>query len=328
MLHDLLAIICYLAVHTTVTGAYFPACDPGKYICAGSCPALPDGIQLSEGKAAICLRDTESDACVCWLRNPSKQLNTVFQCTAIVNGTESQVLCQAPNYCFHPHPEPTCLIVTPCPCLEHNTGSASSYFGSWRPVKALILTGIKTEEQDDSPVEKVTGDIREFSLKHLLFLVAFVIAPLFCWCLLNFFHEGKCRKKSPQPPPEAQPIPTARGSTVDNMNNEDGDHQQTPSCPLSISSRSASVTSQRVIPPDGAPTAPEEVAVVVCAAAEPQNVVKWESPPSYFDTPDSRGPVDYGPPPSYEDAVLGPNANGPHLWQTVYVVPSGPQDHV
>ncbi|GFU20467.1 uncharacterized protein NPIL_683351 [Nephila pilipes] len=312
MLREILLVVfcCYGA---TVVKAI--ECDPSRYICAGECPPLPEGVEPPTTEA-ICSKDPDSETCICWLHNPSSQLHTLFQCEARINGSVSKIACIPPSHCFLPDPNLACLIVLRCNCLLFETKYESQKYHSWKRVKAIVHT---MRKQD--PKKKIQGDVREFSLKHLLFLLGFVIAPLLCWCLLNFFHEGKCRKKPPPQPPEAQPIPTARTSTIDNMNNEDGDCQNTDNVsgdPVSSRSRPTSVQSQTFS--IQLPSAPEDVEAVLQTETQQQTLLKCESPPPYCESADRNFQVDYGPPPTYEDAVRGTDTNVQQLWQTVFIV--------
>ncbi|PRD34961.1 UNVERIFIED_CONTAM: hypothetical protein NCL1_13004 [Trichonephila clavipes] len=145
----------------------------------------------------------------------------------------------------------------------------------------------------------------------------------------NFFHEGKCRKKPPPQPPEAQPIPTARTSTIDNMNNEDGESpniENISADPVSLRSRPTSVQSQTLSIP--LPSAPEDVEVVLQTETQQQTLLKCESPPPYCESADRNFQVDYGPPPTYEDAVRGTDINVQQLWQTVFIVDPAARENV
>ncbi|GBO27563.1 hypothetical protein AVEN_232190-1, partial [Araneus ventricosus] len=99
----------------------------------------------------------------------------------------------------------------------------------------------------------------------------------------NFFHEGKCRKKPPQPP-EAQPIPTSRTTTIDNMDNDERESpgDDAPAVPAVIcSSPTDSQTFSRPLP-----TAPEDLEAVLQAETPQQTLMKCESPPPYCESAD------------------------------------------
>ncbi|GIX81450.1 uncharacterized protein CEXT_456291 [Caerostris extrusa] len=302
-------------------------CDPSRFICSGECPPLPEGVDPPTTEA-ICSKDPESDTCICWLHNPSSQLHSFFQCEARINGSDSKFACVPPKHCFSPDPNPVCLIVLRCQCLLFEPKYQSQKPKAWQRVKAIVHTMRKNEAKssDGHLKKKIQGDVREFSLKHLLFLLGFVVAPLLCWCILNFFHEGKCRKKPPPQPPEAQPMPTSRLSTVDNMNNEEGEGSS--GCggeEVPATSRCNSVQVQEV--PFDLPTAPEDLEAVLQAETRQQMVLKCESPPPYCESSDRNFQVDYGPPPSYEDAVRGEDADIQQLWQAVIIVDSGVREN-
>ncbi|XP_042905230.1 uncharacterized protein [Parasteatoda tepidariorum] len=302
-------------------------CERSKYLCSGACPPLPQGIQLKS--ESICLRDTDTDACVCWLNNPSSQLQSVFRCEAKINGSAAHVICNAHEDCFNPDPDrPVCMIILQCNCLD-------IWFPNeilddrWKRVRAIIHTKeiYNSHNADGSSVEKVQEEVREFRLKHLLFLLGFVIAPLLCWCLLNFFHEGKCRKKAPNRP-EAQPIPTSRCSTIDNMNNND-DSCGERSCedvvvvPLSPPARSSFIRCSQSVP-SLLSSAPEDLEnSLENTTAQQQTLLKFESPPPYTETMERTYIADLGPPPAYEDAIRGTDINIQQLWQTVFILEPG-----
>ncbi|XP_035212913.1 uncharacterized protein LOC118186855 [Stegodyphus dumicola] len=182
MLYVFLAVLCCSATLKTVSAVKL--CEPSNYICAGRCPPVPRGLQLQS--QAICLKDTQG-ACVCFLRNPSSHIDSFFQCEVEKNGYRTQILCQAPEHCFLPGPEPGCLIIPNCSCSLYSQRAPDLKFEHWSVLKeAIVHTAIRSKEKDSegNHKEKVQGDVREFSLKHLLFLLGFVVAPLICWCFL------------------------------------------------------------------------------------------------------------------------------------------------
>ncbi|CAL1300956.1 unnamed protein product [Larinioides sclopetarius] len=312
----LLVVFCATAVTAL-------ECDPSRYICSGKCPPLPDGLEPPTSEA-ICSQDPDSDTCICWMSNPSSQLNSLFQCEARVNGSVSKLTCIPPSHCFRPNPNLVCMIVLHCPCLLHEPKHQKSH--SWKRVKAVVHTMRKHDPKgrDGHSVEKIQGDVREFSLKHLIFLLGFVIAPLLCWCLLNFFHEGKCRKKPPQPP-EAQPIPTSRTTTIDNIDNDERESpgDDSPAVPVVICS---SPTDPRPLSRP-LPTAPEDLEAVLQAETQQPALMKCESPPPYCESADRNYQVDYGPPPAYDEAIRGTDVNVQQLWQSVFIVDPGAREN-
>ncbi|GBN56746.1 hypothetical protein AVEN_273582-1 [Araneus ventricosus] len=140
----------------------------------------------------------------------------------------------------------------------------------------------------------------------------------------NFFHEGKCRKKPPQPP-EAQPIPTSRTTTIDNMDNDERESpgDDAPAVPAVIcSSPTDSQTFSRPLP-----TAPEDLEAVLQAETPQQTLMKCESPPPYCESADRNYQVDYGPPPAYDEAIRGTDINVQQLWQAVFIVDPGTREN-
>ncbi|KAF8763357.1 hypothetical protein HNY73_021546 [Argiope bruennichi] len=225
----LLVAFCFGA--TAVTAL---ECDPSRYICSGKCPPLPEGLDPPTSEA-ICSKDPDTDTCICWISNPSSQLNSLFQCEARINGSVSKITCIPPNHCFRPDPNPVCMIVLHCQCLLHEPRHQKSH--AWSRVKAVVHTMRKHDpkSRDGHSVEKIQGDVREFSLKHLIFLLGFVIAPLLCWCLLNFFHEGKCRKKPPLNHLSKKTHPSPRTPTIETWKNGKGKiKRRAPPVPASL----------------------------------------------------------------------------------------------
>ncbi|KAG8180502.1 hypothetical protein JTE90_007458 [Oedothorax gibbosus] len=300
-------LCCVCCFNTLIALVHATQCDPSRFLCSGMCPPFPEDAAPPTDEA-VCSRDPDSDTCVCWLHNPDSQLHTLFQCEARINGSTSKVACYPPSDCFLPDQNVGCLIVLQCQCVLFDQSYQYQKTDSWKRVKAVVHTMKKTaDNQDGYPIERMQ-DIREFSLKHLLFLLGFVVAPLLCWCLLNFFHDGKCRKKPPAPP-EAQPMPTSRNSTLDNSS--DFDIVQPTSSPRHLaSSQSCSIP---------IPSAPD-IDAVLESDSQQEAFLKCESPPPYCESTDRSCPIDCGPPPTYEDALRGSDLNVQQLWQTVFIL--------
>lgn len=280
MLSLLVVVISWSIVRYAASSSSLSRCNPSNHICEGRCPAVPRGIKLPppEESQGLCLKDSDSEACVCWMHNPSadQHFQTLFKC----ENNMKHMVCLPPTICFPPRSEPGCLIVLNCPCMPLLKGTL---FDRWQAVNAIILRSkypimpsSSTTRKDTSNAEIENSLIppvmesREFSMKHLLFLLAFVIAPLLCWCLLTFFHEGKCRKKLRTP--EAEPMPVSRGE-------EEEEAPQPGSC----------------VPPEHQQELP--------------SAPKFECPPPYQEAADPSESclleADFGPPPAYEDVVRG-----------------------
>lgn len=220
-MHAALALfLVAVALKWTETGSSIPVtrCHSADYICEGRCPMIPHGAELpseEDEREGLCLKDSETDACVCWMRNTHQHLQTLFKCEVAANNTIKHVMCLPPPICFPPGPSPGCMIILHCPCTDYSRGPR---YGKWRSGKAFILRSktpvpALTPEKEGTPEQPppVEEDKREFSVKHLLFLLAFVIAPLLCWCLLTFFHDGRCRKKRRCPETEVMSTERVEG---------------------------------------------------------------------------------------------------------------------
>lgn len=66
-------------------------CPQSEYICEGLCPDLPFGAELppEDDQNGLCFKHTETDACVCWLRNSDQHLQTLFKCEVAANSKYS-----------------------------------------------------------------------------------------------------------------------------------------------------------------------------------------------------------------------------------------------
>lgn len=292
-------------------------CNPENYICSGRCPDVPPKVTLPEG-VAICMKNIKTKGCACWLQSQVAPVESFFLCEGTVNGTVSQVMCQAPSHCFQPDLEPSCMVMPVCSCLLMNDDGSSLNFGSWRPIKAIIKTASNSDKYPET--------VKEFNLKHMFFLLGFVIVPLLCWCLLNFYDGGRCGKKVSRnqdstpatrqcveeggdcAPSEEEPM------CVENTSNST--RPSSPSCP----------SSPMVFVTGGLADAGVAVCSVISTATR---IMKNECPPPYDEAVNCNLiEEDSSPPPAYEDAVQGRDGSVRQMWQTVLVIHSGPCENV